>query len=112
MTRAQLDEIRALLEKAKRELAERDAVSRQSAKVEKLDKCAVGRESRMELMQSREMAMESERRRQQKLKQTDAALQRITSGSYGNCAACGEEIDFHRLRLDPAVSHCIKCAQA
>jgi RNA polymerase-binding protein DksA len=39
-----------------------------------------------------------------------AALARIEEGSYGVCAACGEEIGAERLAAMPEAVHCINCA--
>ena len=40
----------------------------------------------------------------------NAALQRLDSGSYGNCSDCGRAIPLARLRLEPATSRCVECA--
>lgn len=40
-----------------------------------------------------------------------AALDRITSGSYGACLACGEEIAPARLAAMPEAALCISCAE-
>lgn len=111
MTTEELTEMRRLLEKTREQLAETDGVSRQSTKTEKLDQCAVGRLSRMDAMQAREMAVETERRRQEKLKAIEAALKRIESGDFGDCRGCDEQIDIRRLRFDPSARYCIRCAQ-
>lgn len=46
----------------------------------------------------------------QEIGQIKAALARIRSGSYGLCAACGEQIGPERLRVLPTALRCIKCA--
>ena len=76
-----------------------------------LDQQRVGRLSRMDALQGREMARAAERRRDSELRKIDAALARLDSGDYGWCVRCGEEIAAERLRLDPAVPICIDCAQ-
>ena len=40
-----------------------------------------------------------------------AALERISEGTYGVCAACGEEIGESRLEVVPEATRCVKCAQ-
>jgi len=40
-----------------------------------------------------------------------AALERIAEGTYGVCAACGEEIGESRLEVVPEATRCVKCAQ-
>lgn len=47
-----------------------------------------------------------------RLKQVDDALGRITQGTYGTCARCGEVIAEDRLRVNPAADTCIECAKA
>jgi RNA polymerase-binding transcription factor DksA len=40
----------------------------------------------------------------------DDAEARIQSGGYGTCARCGRPIGIERLRADPAVAVCVRCA--
>ena len=37
------------------------------------------------------------------------ALQRVSDGSYGTCADCGEEIATERLKVDPVAERCQPC---
>jgi len=76
-----------------------------------LDQTRVGRLSRMDALQGREMARAAERRRDGELRKIDAALARLDSGDYGWCVRCGDEIAAERLELDPAVPICIGCAR-
>ncbi|HET7014340.1 MAG TPA: TraR/DksA C4-type zinc finger protein [Streptosporangiaceae bacterium] len=46
----------------------------------------------------------------QQLAQVDAAIGRITDGSYGQCVNCGEPIGPARLAARPATTTCIRCA--
>ena len=46
------------------------------------------------------------------LDQVNAALGRMTSGSYGSCERCGNDIPLARLEARPFASHCVRCAQA
>ena len=43
------------------------------------------------------------------LRAVEAALQRISMGSYDVCESCGESIGAARLQAQPAASRCIKC---
>lgn len=38
----------------------------------------------------------------------DRALQRVDSGDYGKCEACGRPIDEERLKARPAARYCIE----
>ena len=42
--------------------------------------------------------------------QIQEALKRISEGTYGICAHCGEEIDPKRLQALPTATRCISCA--
>lgn len=48
---------------------------------------------------------------QERLKNVEAALARIESGTYGRCLRCGQEINPERLEAIPSASLCIECAQ-
>src|SRR5678810_101164 len=47
---------------------------------------------------------------QARLRNVDDALDRLMSGSYGNCSNCGQSIDDNTLALDPAFSLCRDCS--
>ena len=101
--RARLDEERATLlaESASHE-ADRKPVA--------LDQQSVGRLARMDAMRAQAMAVECERRRTARLRQIDAALERIEEGEFGYCISCGKEIAPKRLAHDPAAATCVHCA--
>jgi len=46
---------------------------------------------------------------QGRLRKVDDALDRLMSGSYGNCCKCGRWIQETKLALDPAIAFCIHC---
>jgi RNA polymerase-binding transcription factor DksA len=46
------------------------------------------------------------------LTETDAALARMDSGSYGKCQRCGTDIDLQRLYAHPQARYCIRCHHA
>jgi DnaK suppressor protein len=70
---------------------------------------AVGKAS-MDAMQAQAMAQASQQRREQTLRQIDAALKRIDDDEYGYCLRCGDPINPKRLEFDPTVTLCIECA--
>lgn len=43
------------------------------------------------------------------VKKIDLALEKIESGSYGECEMCGEEIGMARLMARPVAQLCIDC---
>ena len=46
---------------------------------------------------------------QARLRKVDDALDRLMSGSYGNCSKCGRAIDDTRLDIDPVLALCLDC---
>ena len=98
-----------LLEKQQDLLAVRESGT-QAAGTVTLDQTSVGRLSRMDALQSQAMLQEAVRRREQRLQEIAAALQRIESGDYGYCLSCEEPIASERLALDPGATLCIDCA--
>ena len=46
---------------------------------------------------------------QARLRKVDDALDRLMSGSYGDCCKCGRWIDDTKLAFDPAVAFCVEC---
>ena len=86
------------------------AGAQEQAPVE-LDQSRIGRLSRMDAVQSQEMAKEVARRRTVELRRIDAALSRVEADDYGYCLSCGEPIALKRLELDPTAPNCIDCAQ-
>jgi RNA polymerase-binding transcription factor DksA len=46
---------------------------------------------------------------QARLRKIDDALDRLMSGSYGNCSKCGRWIEDTKLDFDPAIAYCIEC---
>ena len=45
------------------------------------------------------------------LRQVDAALEKIRSGTYGRCEKCGNEIGEKRLEALPFARYCIACQE-
>lgn len=80
-----------------------------AASTVELDQSRVGRLSRMDAMQAQSMAQETARRRQTQLLRIEGALRRLDSGEFGECFACGDEIDPARLEFDPTVTRCVTC---
>lgn len=45
------------------------------------------------------------------LRKVDSALDRIGTGSFGECFDCGDNIDLNRLYARPTATHCIACKE-
>ena len=46
---------------------------------------------------------------QQRIRDIEAALNRIAEGEYGVCMECGEEISPRRMEVRPFSRYCIEC---
>lgn len=104
------DRARAALLARRDELQALSDISADARNTVTLDQQSVGRLSRMDAMQQQAMAQATERQRTAELTRIDQALRRIDDDEYGLCEECGEEISEKRLAVDPAASHCIRCA--
>ncbi len=111
MNGEQLEQARQLLLRQKSELLLMEKDYRSMADTVELDQTRVGRLSRMDAMQSQQMALESARRRQNQILKIEGALRRIESGEYGDCFVCGEGIDERRLAADPTSTRCMGCVE-
>jgi RNA polymerase-binding transcription factor DksA len=47
---------------------------------------------------------------EQELTEIDAAIERLASGEYGSCSACGNLVATARLLALPLTRRCIRCA--
>ena len=83
-----------------------------SAQVVELDQTRVGRLSRIDALQSQEMAKVSVVRSDRALIQISAALDRIENNEFGICQHCDQAIAPLRLLVDPTALLCITCASA
>lgn len=106
-----LDELRNRLIALREELLGVQEAGKAAAGTVELDQARVGRLSRMDALQAQAMSIDSNRRRAAQLKRIEAALTRMESDEYGDCARCGEEIAPKRLDFDPTVLLCIECAE-
>lgn len=104
------EEARTALLLRQAQLAEEDAANADARDTVELQQDSVGRLSRMDALQQQAMAQATERRRAAQGMRIKAALTRIDDGEWGYCLSCGEEIAEARLRHDPSIPTCIKCA--
>jgi DnaK suppressor protein len=111
MTQAEMEALRECLLVLQAELRGAAESTREDSRPVALDQAAVGRLSRMDAMQMQAMAQATSRRREEQLLRIGAALRRMDEGDYGWCIDCGEEIDVRRLRIDPAATLCVACAE-
>ncbi len=101
---------RKILIARREELEQLSQNSAEARETVTLDQASVGRLSRMDAMQQQAMAQATERQRAIEISRIENALKRLDEDEYGFCVECGEDISVKRLEIDPAATHCIKCA--
>jgi len=109
MDEDQIEQFRQALLHLKSDLQAEVKSSGKAGETVELDQSRVGRLTRMDAMQSQQMALEAARRLEQRLIKIEGALRRVESGDYGLCYICEEEIDPRRLTVDPTSTRCILC---
>jgi DnaK suppressor protein len=110
LSKALLAEFEHQLQNLKLQIEQESTAAKDSSATVELDQQSVGRLSRMDAMQSQQMAMELARRRQRSLVLINEALNRIKRCDYGYCVSCEELIDIRRLQVNPTATFCVKCA--
>ena len=85
--------------------------SRDTSKVVELDQQLIGRLSRMDSIQNKEMSKANLGRRIERKSQLLGVLERINEKDFGFCIDYDEEIDIRRLRVNPIVRKCFSCMQ-
>ena len=60
---------------------------------------------------SKEAVFESYSRNRTRLRTVELALERISSGNFGICAACDGAIGLKRLQAVPWATNCIECQE-
>ncbi|MCP5540490.1 MAG: TraR/DksA family transcriptional regulator [Akkermansiaceae bacterium] len=96
------DEIERLQGEMENSTVEREAIA---------PDVSIGRLSRLDSMQMREVAREAQRRREERLRLLEAARDRLDEGEYGFCERCGGEIGWERLDAQPEAVRCGICAR-
>ncbi len=109
LTDSERAEIRALLEELATKLEERIQTSADQAQPVQLDE-PIGRLSRMDSIQMQQMALAGMRREQQQLVRVRHALQLIENENFGTCESCKRPIGVDRLRFQPEILLCVRCA--
>jgi RNA polymerase-binding protein DksA len=93
--KARLSELRTHLAKVDRELHKRLSADSEDQAIE---------------LENQEALAVIEKTETTEIHQIEAALNRISEGTYGTCAKCGEPIDPKRLKALPTAATCISCS--
>ena len=112
MSKAEINfkHFKLLLVKLRDELMEAEQSWSDETGTVELDQTRIGRLTRMDAIQSQQMALEAQRRRKILIRKIDAAWQRLESGDFGICSYCDTTIETERLEFDPTTVFCSECA--
>lgn len=108
MDAEKLETFRKLLDRLVIEL--RAALSEKDATEPVQLDTSIGRLSRMDAMQSQQMALALKERQRQQLLRVERALRSIADGNYGACKMCRGPISEARLEMQPEATVCVTCA--
>ena len=109
LTPDEREEIRGLLQNLVTSLQERMDSSGDQADPVQLDE-PIGRLSRMDAIQMQQMALAGLSREQQQFVRASLALRLVDSDDFGNCDSCKRPIGIDRLRFQPEILLCVRCA--
>ncbi|MBT8495575.1 MAG: TraR/DksA C4-type zinc finger protein [Deltaproteobacteria bacterium] len=73
---------------------------------------AIGRLSRMDAIQQKELAGAGRRNAERRLGLVRAALAAMGRGEYGSCRECEEPVGYRRLKARPETGFCLRCQSA
>lgn len=71
----------------------------------------IGRLSRMDAMQQREMAMANRDAHRARKRLVEEAIEAVDDGSYGLCVTCDRPIPWARLKALPEAPTCLTCQE-
>ena len=111
LTEAQEQEMAVALQRAADEIRRSLRTLDEAAQVVELDQPTMGRLSRVDAIQSQQMAKSNQGASRLRLRQIEAAAQRLQEGEYGFCRSCDEPIGLARLRVRPEAVLCIDCQE-
>lgn len=110
LTEEQIGRFSALLQGLREELRVSLKPLADAARTVDLDE-PIGRLTRVDALQQQSMAKANRQSAQVRLRQIEAALKRIDTGTYGDCQDCGEPIGGARLDVRPEAFLCIGCQE-
>jgi DnaK suppressor protein len=110
MDRKSIDRFKKSLQARHRELQSGIAQTQQNLRAAQTD---YGKDEgdRANTSLAREIDLAQKSRDRALLASVDAALKRISDGTFGDCLNCGQEINSKRLEAIPWVRYCITCQE-
>lgn len=109
LTADQVAELREEIQREVKTLERGIEAGQEAIKPVALDQASVGRVSRIDAIQSQQMAAGGHTRDMVRLGHLLRALDRIEKGTYGGCERCGKPIPYGRLLVMPEARNCAAC---
>jgi DnaK suppressor protein len=109
MNKTELKKFKKAFEAQKQGLLFNDKILREDFGVNTDDRFDEIDQATTDMEQS--MRMRLRNRESLYLKKVDEALKRIEDGTFGECDACGEDIEKRRLEARPTATLCVSCKE-
>lgn len=109
MTKEKLKKFKRIFEAQRKAILFNDRIMREDFEV-----CADDRYDEIDQAQTdieQSMRMRLRNREMLYIKKVDEALARIDEGTFGECEACGEDIEVRRLEARPTATLCVGCKE-
>ena len=111
MEKKKLEQFKKRLEERQRELRESVTRTEEDGRTTDLGEIAQDIADRASNSYQKEFLFHKSNNDRHLLQMVESALARIREGSFGECIACGEEINSKRLEAVPWTRHCIACQE-
>ena len=108
MDEAQKEELITLIRAEIEKLSHEAGVLEESVKPVAPDR-AIGRLTRMEAINAKNMSEANLRNARQRIKKLEDALKRVDDEEFGICVRCERDIPIKRLMLMPESRVCVRC---
>ncbi len=109
MTKDKIKKFKRIFETQKKAILFNDRIMREDFEVNADDRYDEVDQATSDMEQS--MRMRLRNREVLYIKKIDEALARIEEGIFGDCDACGDEIELRRLEARPTATLCVGCKE-
>lgn len=111
LTEDQIERFRERLEVAQAAAGELLDLGANGSRPVEASGSAIGRLTRMDALQVRQMEQLSRHQLEIRRRQIEAALAAVEDGAFGLCRHCGGPISFLRLEALPEAPFCVECQE-
>ncbi|HEX8816812.1 MAG TPA: TraR/DksA family transcriptional regulator [Terriglobales bacterium] len=111
MDKKKIEYFKKRLETRQHDLSRAVSRTQQDGRTADEDSAAADIADRAASSYTKEFLFSQSNNERQLLQMVENALSRIREGSFGECIACGKEINSKRLEAVPWTRHCIECQE-